>query len=282
MGIFTRNYDKPGKGVDVNAPEKRGFFRFWEMFFEKFGGHLKANVVNFILGLPFLIIVIFFAPVHMITENISDQTMALEADYLLRMLMTALTYTLWGSGIGGSAYAYICKCHTVRKPVWVFSDGFGCAKQNFKQSIIVTIISFIMLHASVTGFLVYGSMFTKTGSTIFFVLRAILCMAILIFTWMQFFIYQVMTTMELKIGHVYKNSLLFALSSVPLNLLFTIISVAIVIVCFSFFEPTFALIMSIFVAPIFTRLPIEFYSARKLRKVISDLEEKRADEGEQL
>ena len=107
-------------------------------------------------------------------------------------------------------------------------------------------------------------------------------MAILIFTWMQFFIYQVMTTMELKIGHVYKNSLLFALSSVPLNLLFTIISVAIVIVCFSFFEPTFALIMSIFVAPIFTRLPIEFYSARKLRKVISDLEEKRADEGEQL
>lgn len=278
MGIFGRKFDKPGKGVDINAPEKKGFFRFWEMVFEKFWGHIKAALISALASVPILFLVFCFAPIAPITSIFKDQQLYTSADFLLRFLLVSIYYTLWGCGPASTAYAYVTKCHTLRKPVWPFSDGFKIIKSNFKQSILLALISLIALQIGCTALFEYF----QNNSVLYFILRTIVCIVILIYTWAQFYIYQVMTTMNLKFKHIWKNAIFFAFSSVPMNILFTIISIGGVILCYTFFQPIFAFMLTLIIAPIFTRLPIEFYATRKIAKAINDFEKTKANEDKEL
>ena len=54
MGLFQKNYDKPGKGVSKNEPEKRGFFRFFELYFRNFWKLISAQFWCVLLSLPVL------------------------------------------------------------------------------------------------------------------------------------------------------------------------------------------------------------------------------------
>ena len=271
------NYDKPGKGVDVNAPEKKGFFRFWEMFFEKFTKHLGASFMHAITSLPFLVILFFIAPVNGLTDGITDAAMLVNTDMTLRFLFVSLVYILWGCGPATAAYAYICKCFTLRKPVWIISDGWDTFKSNFKQSMLVAILDIAMILLGFTAFSFYGSMYAKSQSMLFLFARVLIFIMLVTYTWMQFYIYQMMTTLELKFKHVLKNSFIYSISSLPFNIVLSIISTALVVVCFSFFHPIFAFILVLWIVPLLSRLPIEFHGARLLRKAISTFEE-RADQ----
>ncbi len=52
MGLFHKNYDRPGKGVSKNEPEKRGFFRFFELYFRSFWKLVSAQFWYVLLCLP--------------------------------------------------------------------------------------------------------------------------------------------------------------------------------------------------------------------------------------
>ena len=54
MGLFQKTYDKPGKGVSKNEPEKRGFFRFFELYFRNFWKLISAQFWCVLLSLPVL------------------------------------------------------------------------------------------------------------------------------------------------------------------------------------------------------------------------------------
>ena len=45
MGLFSINYNKPGPGVSKDAPVKKPFFRFWEVYFRKFFDLIKLNML---------------------------------------------------------------------------------------------------------------------------------------------------------------------------------------------------------------------------------------------
>lgn len=278
MGLLTRNYEKPGKGVDINAPEKRGFFRFWEMFSEKLWANVRANLLLALISIPVLFAVFCLLPIDPVVSILGDKELATSADFLLRLILTSVYFLLWGAGPASTAYAYIVKCHTLRKPVWVFSDGFDVIKSNFKQSILLAVIDIAALHAFLTAFFVYGDMYSQDGSLLYFLLRSVVCIIFVVYTWAQFYIYQVMTTLSLKFKHVFKNAIVLSISSLPMNLIFTILSVALALLCYVFFNPMFAFFMTLAIVPLFTRLPMEFYATRKLRKVITDSEEKKVEE----
>ena len=42
MGLFTPNYTKEGPGVEKNAPQKKRFFVFFEIYFRKFWKMLQS------------------------------------------------------------------------------------------------------------------------------------------------------------------------------------------------------------------------------------------------
>jgi uncharacterized membrane protein YesL len=56
LGIFSSDYGKAGPGIAKNAPRKRTFFRFFDLFFRKFWKLIALNLITFLLCLPIVTI----------------------------------------------------------------------------------------------------------------------------------------------------------------------------------------------------------------------------------
>ncbi len=52
MGIFWKSYNNPGKGVSKQEPEKRGFFKFFELYFRNFWMLVSAELWYILLCIP--------------------------------------------------------------------------------------------------------------------------------------------------------------------------------------------------------------------------------------
>lgn len=58
MGIFGgfSSYDKAGPGVMKNAPQKKRFFVFWELYFRKFWKMISLSLIYFLFCIPIVTI----------------------------------------------------------------------------------------------------------------------------------------------------------------------------------------------------------------------------------
>ena len=52
MGLFSRNFDRPGPGVNKDEPRKKGAARFFEVLFRDFFDLVKLNVIFCVCILP--------------------------------------------------------------------------------------------------------------------------------------------------------------------------------------------------------------------------------------
>lgn len=286
MGLFSFNYAKPGPGVDANEPEKKGFFRFWEIIFEKFGKLMGLNTLHAILSIVYLLILFFIAPVNdnwliSLAQDASQdaetvETVAFTFTIMLRAIFALAVFMLWGSGPSSAMYAYVSRCFTRRDPVWIMSDGKDKIKENFKQSMIVVIVDLVVLFLSLNAIIFYNSLFQQSGNIFFMLLTSLMMMLFVIYTWMHFYIYQIMITFECTIKQLYKNALIFAIASLPMNLFLTILNAAVLFSLYFLLNPMFAIIIDLVLLPILMRFPIEFYAARKIKKVALGDEEKPA------
>lgn len=285
MGLFSFNYAKPGPGVDANEPEKKGFFRFWEVIFEKFSKLIGTNALHAALSIPYLIILYIIAPVSgewlqnlaaEMMQNTNDIEIIAETLSMgLRAMFALGVFMLWGSGPSSAMYSYITRCFTRRDPVWIMSDGFDKFKENFKQGMIVVIIDIAALVLGINALWVYYNFYLQSGGMQWMLLCSLMAMIFVVYTWMHFYIYQIMVTFECTIGQIYRNSLLFAIAGLPINLLLTVLNIVIIVGLFLVISnPLIVIIADLLFLALLMRFPIEFTAARKIRKVIIDAQEK--------
>ena len=64
MGLFTRNFDKPGPGVSPDTPRKKGAARFFEILGRDFSTIWLAGILAMLGGLPFAAGVWFAVETH--------------------------------------------------------------------------------------------------------------------------------------------------------------------------------------------------------------------------
>ncbi len=63
------NPSKPGPGVSKNAPKKKRFFLFWELYFRKFFKLIQANLLFILFSLPVVTVGLAEAGLTYITRN---------------------------------------------------------------------------------------------------------------------------------------------------------------------------------------------------------------------
>ncbi len=68
-GLF--NYEKPGPGIDKNAPKKKGIALFWEIFSEKFWSFIPLSLLYWLLCLPVVTVGLADVGITYITRNYS-------------------------------------------------------------------------------------------------------------------------------------------------------------------------------------------------------------------
>lgn len=76
MGLFSRNYDKPGPGISKNAPKKKAFFVFWEIYARKFWKLIIANLVYVLLCIPVVTCGLADVGLTYVTRNFARETHA--------------------------------------------------------------------------------------------------------------------------------------------------------------------------------------------------------------
>ena len=72
MAKYITKDSKPGKGISKDAPEKRRFFLFFEIFFEKFLKLVGLNFIYFVALLPLILGVYYSVLVNPLMETYAE------------------------------------------------------------------------------------------------------------------------------------------------------------------------------------------------------------------
>lgn len=237
MGLFWKNYNNPGKGVSKNEPEKRGFFRFFELYFRNFWMLISAEFWYILLSIP------------LVTSGLANVGMA----YVCRMAARDKHVFVVSDFFGAI------------KKNWKRALPIG----------IINLIITVILAVDVYVLYLYqidGSM-NPTWSLIIFATTVFFFTA---FSFAKFYQYTLLITFDYDVKTVLKNSFLFATLGIKHNfimggVLLVIYALAVfLIVSFGQVSVWVVTVLGLFIFPAFRAFLIQFNVFPEIKKYIID------------
>lgn len=268
MGLFP-NYNKPGPGVDKNAPKKKGVALYFELFFRHFWDFIKENMLYVLFSLPMFLVLYFMVSIF---DVFSIGRVAAENDLLLYYEALKLFYIitvliLCGSGPASAAMAYMMRCVTRETHCFLWSDFLDKLKENFKQGLLLSVMDVLLLTLILpVAIRFYYLQMMQTGQLVWMILLALLTVAVLAYVLLHQYFYQFIITFKLTFAAALKNSLLMALSYLPFGVLFMAVAVVLTYFLATTFQPMFTLLLSALCWIAFLRYPLEFFAARVIER----------------
>jgi len=271
MGLFF-NYDKPGPGVEKDAPRKKGAPLYFELLGRNFSKLMLANMLYFAVSLP--VFAIYFIIISYFSGIAMPDAAGTMASLQINFIITLMIMILWGVGPVSCGYAYILRNTAREEHTFLASDFFEKSKESFIRGVVFWFIDLVMLVSSATAVIVYKSLSESMGG-IYTVLLFASGIIILLYTIMHFYIYEFEVTFENKLLQVYKNSFIMSLSTLPMCILITFIIYFCTTVILGFLNPILSLIIAFVFWISVMRFIVDFYVARTIkRKLLTENENK--------
>lgn len=232
MGLFGGNYERAGSGIAKNAPKKKGFFRYMEIFGRKFWKLIELNLLYFLFFLPLLGAGLLFL---LVRSSVG-------------VFLAGVCLILFAVLIGPATAAFmkILKNFVMEKPTFMVSEFFRTMRSEFKHSLVVGLLDCLLVCCIAAACYVYPQLIEQTGSKFFYVLFAITLSVGLIVLLMNSYMFLMMVSTNLSLKNVLKNS--FALSVVALKtnvitLLILVAVIAIYLLVFLFVNIRYSMIL---------------------------------------
>lgn len=254
FGLF--DYNKEGPGVAKNGPQKRPFVVFFEIYARKFWKLALAGILWTLVNLP-----------------------------------------LFTRGLADAGLTFISRNFAREKHAFIREDFFESIKKNWKIALPIGIINTL-----VTGVLLFNVFYYLLAllpevvllwnpettvatpaslGTFDYVIIAVTLMGYATFTWMKYYIPFLMITFKLTKKQIYKNAFLFACANLPVNLLISVVLIAVYAllggIVLLFAEGSFGvtvlalvLLMLMTVVPGFRSLLIQFCIFPAIKRLIID------------
>lgn len=205
MGIFNRNFDRPGPGVSKDAPRKKGAARYFEVLGRDWGSFWKASLLCLLGYIPWGLL----TGVGLLTGS----------------LLFALAGGLVGGAIAGPALAglhdTVLRALRDEPGYWwhVYKRAF---KNNWRAALAPgALLGFLTAgQAFLICFLLMGTIRADLLSTAMLTLNLLLTGMCLPFVFGQ------LVLMEMNFATLLKNSLFLALSNAPWALLMALVQAA--------------------------------------------------------
>lgn len=253
MGLFSRNWDKPGPGVDKDAPKKNAFFYFWELVARKFFRLITFNLFYLLCLLPLIIFIYmnFYGWLYSISGIGEGEAVILPVLVdLMRIIvnfvpsvlhapLVIIAVILYGPLTMGMTY--VLRNFAREEHAWT-SDFFTRAWSNAKQGIffglldcLVAVIFFVNWN--------YQSFVGEGASYIFaLIIRIVTTVVAVYYLFMRNYFYQLAVTVNLKAGQIIKNAAIFGIVGLWRNIIATL-SVAAVLVISVVLHPLVELVL---------------------------------------
>ena len=194
MGIFSRNFDKPGPGVRKDEPRKKGAARFFELLYRDFWDMVKLNMMLCLCVLPTA--VLFLAGLFGFYSGIA---------FILSLLFAFPV----GGALTASFY-FITKMMR-DDPSYVWFEFKRKFVENYKQAAPTGMLCTAFVYAQVMlwGELILGE---QGGDLIWFIVALI---SLLIFGMITPYIFMHFAYIDLKALKIIKNSVLLSFGYLP-------------------------------------------------------------------
>ena len=194
----------------VNTLEKNSVLKYFEILKDKFFKILLLNAI-FFTDLTLLIVAIMgiSAAVTSIFGEVSD----------LWTLLTFLPISLLGPVV--AAIMKMMRDYVREEPGFFLEDLKKAFKDNFKQSLIISILQYIVIWVVIIAARFYYSLI---GNGIFYTIglgvTIFVALAVLV---ASYYVYMMTVTLKLKIREIIKNSFIFTMLCFLRNILLTLI-----------------------------------------------------------
>ena len=237
MGLFN-GYLKPGPGVSKDAPQKTAFFLFFDIYFRKFWDLIKMNLLYFIS------IIVFFIPLAMILIPLFSDFKNMAGSLFLSfssggvvmrlpnpwILLYLLPLALTGPATAG--FTYVMRNFAREEHAFLWSDYKDTIKSNWKQALAAALIQVVASMLLVFSTAYYYQNIHK--SAVFVIPFVFSVLVMLLFLFMQYYVYVLIITFRLTIAQVYRNALIFSILGLGRNFLITIFSAITLLISFYF------------------------------------------------
>lgn len=253
FGFF--DYNRPGKGVEKDAPPKPRFFLFFELFFRKFWKMIQLNFLTVLTGIPLLLVMLLFAPVPQNSEDMMGY-----ASLILYVVGCLMYFSVVGFGVVMPGIVYILRNFAGERHAWVWSDFWDHIRKNWKQSLALTVIDAVLVFLFSVSIRFYGQ---QDGNTLYLVAKYFVWVFAGVWYMMHYYLYQMMVTFDLKLVELIRNAFIFTMAKLPMNLLMLIVVFAISFAAVYF--TGVGIILFILMLPVFMNFMITFYAQKAIR-----------------
>lgn len=225
MALFGVNYNRPGPGIEKDAPKQKAVPRFFSILQRKFFDLCKLNLLFCVpvLAAGFLVYLL------------NRVTAFIPIDLLPMILLFPF--------IGG--LTYVTRNYAREEHAFIYSDFMDAVKSNWKPLLLDGILCYI-----VTGILSVSIPYywTHASQSFFNIAASGICSLVaLLFLFSQYYVPVMIVTFDLKLKQILKNSLIFAILGVGRNLLITgLLGVLVYLMFLSFTMPLTIMIAALF------------------------------------
>lgn len=271
FGLF--DYTKPGPGVDKNAPKKKFFVQFWELFFRKFWDLILSNLLYILACLPVVVAaslgIRYFPELWVMLQT---NPVYLLTGVLLICLLGAVV------GLANVGLTYLTRNFSREKPVFLFADFWSAIRKNAKQAIGVGMINALFLVLIVFNANFFWTNYAETGQFFQLLLFALTGCIYILFTLLKYYLYMMLITFRFSLGQLYKNALLMVSAGLGKNVvislillvIYAVMIVPVILVDSLEFAFVFDSLLLLFLFPAFRSLLIQFYIFPVVRKYLID------------
>ncbi len=220
------HFDKPGRGIEKDAPQKRGLFLFFEIYFRKFWRVVSLSLSYTLLCVPVFLLYFFLATfLQGVFSPIDDPAFIT----YMGIYLTFFLICFLGAGPVSAGHAYVLRNFSREDHAWVWDDLWSQTKENFRQGFglfILDIVLLVMLTAAACLYLMHGStMPLPPLATTVFGFLAIIMLAV--YFMMHFFLYPLMVTFDMKLGAMLRTALQLTMGHLPQCIFIFLLSIGV-------------------------------------------------------
>lgn len=263
MGLFSANYNKPGPGVDKDAPPKPRFFTFFEVLKRKFWHLIRINFLYVLCNIPALVLALYVSSAYLQKVHIDNSGLN---DFYIRIFLAAIMIFLSVVTIGPvqAGFTYVLRNYSREEHAfiwWDFKDNFI---KNFKQGMIITGIDIVVMY--ILGIAL--NFYLSTPGILATAASAFVFLSIIVYCIMHLYLYPMLVTVQLSIKNLYKNAFILSLLKLLPNILFVILNILIAYA--AFYNPIIGIILFLLITPSITGLMNNFFVNPTIKKYVVD------------
>lgn len=218
------NYDRPGKGVLKTPHEKKGFFKFWEIYGRHMWKLMGLNIIYFGFLIPlFTMLILMFSTLNEI--------------WMLLGIPAAIL------GPATAAMTRVVRNYSQERPTFMIHDFWVAFKKNFKQGIIMGFIDVACILWLIICLPIYQDAAAKNS-----VMNVPLVLSVafaVMFLLMHIYIYQMICSTNLTMKQILKNSMFLVGLGFKNTMITFLVGIIVGGICFLFYP------LSIYIMPIF-------------------------------